>query len=356
MQTAHFVGPDPEAFVADAGAGLVLTSPQQLGTIPQQKIVFRKDIDTFRKSHVTIIGLGGSGHEPMFSGYVGSNFLSASIAGKVFASPTSSQMFEAIKLCASDKGTLLVFGNYTGDTLNAGLAITRAHAHGYKVEFMAIGDDAAVPRTKGRKVGRRGLAGHLVPLKLVCAHAEQGADFEIIRNVANDVCGNIATAGVSFDKCSLPGSIIADVPLLPEGSLEMGVGIHGEPGVQKMQPIPSPRSLVESILQLILDTSDKERSFIDIRSGDRVCMFVNSLQGVGNRDLIHFASLAVQVLKSKGINVERLLWGPLVTSLDMSGIGITIYRLPRNENLSESVLTSQEALRLWDIPVDCSWT
>ena len=140
----------------------------------------------------------------MFSGFVGPSFLSCSVSGNVFASPTASQIFEAIKLCqplnSPSKGTLVVCGNYTGDILNAGLAITRATAAGYKVRFIPIGDDVAVGRKKGGKVGRRGLSGHIVGLKIVCALADRGDDFERVGDVMDYIAANSGTIAVAFDR------------------------------------------------------------------------------------------------------------------------------------------------------------
>jgi dihydroxyacetone kinase len=140
----------------------------------------------------------------MFGGFVGHNFLSAYVSGNIFASPTAAQIFEAIQMCqpphGTGPGTLIVCGNYTGDMLNAGLAITRAQAAGYKVYFKAVGDDVAVGRTKGGKVGRRGLSGHLVGLKSACALAHRGEGLKRVAEVMEYVARNVGTVGVAFDR------------------------------------------------------------------------------------------------------------------------------------------------------------
>lgn len=139
----------------------------------------------------------------MFGGFVGPNYLSAYVSGNIFASPTSAQIFEAIRMCQPSEnsmGTLVVCGNYTGDILNAGLAITRARAAGYKVRFVPVGDDVAVGRKKGGKVGRRGLSGHLVALKCACALADKGEGLERVAEVMEYVVGNVGTIGVAFDR------------------------------------------------------------------------------------------------------------------------------------------------------------
>lgn len=178
---------------------------------PAHKILYRSDLARFRAAHVTTVAFAGAGHEPMFGGFVGANFLSAYVSGAVFASPTAAQIFEAIRLCQVKpedgeseveevKGTLVVCGNYTGDILNAGLAVTRARAAGYRVRFVAVGDDVAVGREKGGKVGRRGLSGHLVALKAVCAMATRGESLERVAEVMEFVVANVGTVGVAFDR------------------------------------------------------------------------------------------------------------------------------------------------------------
>lgn len=140
----------------------------------------------------------------MFGGFVGDGYLSAYVSGNVFASPTAAQIFEAIRMCQAPGGeglgTLIVCGNYTGDILNAGLAITRAQAAGYKVRFCPMGDDVAVGRKKGGKVGRRGLSGHLVALKSACALAHKGQSLERVAEVMEYVAANVGTIGVAFDR------------------------------------------------------------------------------------------------------------------------------------------------------------
>ncbi|KAL1622118.1 hypothetical protein SLS54_005183 [Diplodia seriata] len=152
-ETFHLINAPGDA-IHEALTGLTQHHPS-LSYAPTHKIVYRSDLADFRRDHVTTIGFSGGGHEPMFGGFVGPSFLSAYVSGNIFASPTSAQILEAIKLCQPDPeshpGTLVVCGNYTGDILNAGLAITRAQALGYKVAFVPVGDDVAVGRRKGGK-------------------------------------------------------------------------------------------------------------------------------------------------------------------------------------------------------------
>jgi dihydroxyacetone kinase len=167
------------------------------------KIVFRADVETFSRDHVTTVACSGGGHEPMFSGFVGTNFCTAFVSGTIFASPTARQMLASIKLCQrrdSPHGTMLLVANYTGDILNAGLALTRARAEGYKVELVVVGDDVAVGREKVGKVGRRGMSGHILALKAACAAAENGSDLETVVDITKTVADRVGTVGVAFDK------------------------------------------------------------------------------------------------------------------------------------------------------------
>jgi dihydroxyacetone kinase len=202
-ETFHFVN-DPADAINDALTGLTHLNTN-LSYNQEFKTIYRSDLPAFARDHVTTIGFAGGGHEPMFGGFVGRNYLSAYVSGNIFASPTAAQIFNAIKMCQpkggdKSKGTLIVCGNYTGDILNAGLAITRAQAAGYKVHFTPVGDDVAVGRKKGGKVGRRGLSGHLVALKSACALATRGESLERVTEVMEYVCANVGTIGVAFDR------------------------------------------------------------------------------------------------------------------------------------------------------------
>ncbi|KAF2171647.1 hypothetical protein M409DRAFT_63280 [Zasmidium cellare ATCC 36951] len=358
-ETFHFINAPSDA-INEACHGLTILNPT-LSYNPSYKILYRADLPSFATSHVTTIGFAGGGHEPMFGGFVGANYLSAYVSGNIFASPTAAQIFEAIKLCqpqdgsTKSKGTLVVCGNYTGDILNAGLAITRAQAAGYKVHFTPVGDDVAVGRKKGGKVGRRGLSGHLVALKSACALAERGESLERVAGVMEYVAGNVGTIGVAFDRVALPNATLTDLQTLPPATIELGMGAHGEPGLQQISPIPSPEALVSQMLDLLLDISDSDRAFIPFSksshptSDNEVVLLLNSLGSTSDEVLARFAELAKNELEKRGFVVRRLTLGPLVTSLKMSGFGITVWRLPPE---SGEALDRKQAVELWDSPVD----
>ncbi|OBT81183.1 hypothetical protein VE02_10145 [Pseudogymnoascus sp. 03VT05] len=355
-ETFHFIN-DPRDTIPEALTCLTRLNPS-LHYVPEHKIICRSDLAAFSKEHVTVIGCAGGGHEPMFTGFVGNNFLSAAVSGSVFASPSGRQMYEAIKLCQSspasrERGTLIVVGNYTGDILNAGLAITRATAAGYNVKLVAVGDDVAVGRKKGGKVGRRGLSGHLVGLKCACALAARGARLEEVAAAIEGVVERVGTIGCAFDRVALPSALITDLQTLAPHTVELGMGCHGEPGLSTLSLPLSPADLTQQMISLLTDNSDSDRSFIPFDPASRtqeVVLLLNSFGGTSNEVLGVFAELAVLELEKRGIKVVRLMLGPLVTSLKMSGLACTIWLLP-DEN-ARGRLEREEALELWDAPVD----
>ncbi|EMC93460.1 hypothetical protein BAUCODRAFT_125316 [Baudoinia panamericana UAMH 10762] len=357
-ETFHFIN-EPENAIHDALTGLTHLNPS-LSYHAEYKIIYRNDLTIFSRDHVTTIGFAGGGHEPMFGGFVGHNYLSCYVSGNIFASPTAAQILEAIRMCQPEggdksKGTLIVCGNYTGDILNAGLAITRAQAAGYKVHFTPVGDDVAVGRKKGGKVGRRGLSGHLVALKSACALAERGEELKLVAEVMEYVAANVGTIGVAFDRVALPNATITDLQTLPPATVELGMGAHGEPGLQQISPIPSPESLTSQMLDLLLDVSDRDRAFIPFsasthpKKDNEVVMLLNSLGSTSDEVLARFAELAKAELEQRGFTVSRLTLGPLVTSLKMSGFGITVWRLPPETG---ETMERKTALELWDEPVN----
>ncbi|THX57357.1 Dak kinase [Aureobasidium pullulans] len=364
-ETFHFIN-KPEDAVNEALSGLTHIHPN-ISYNPPYKILYRSDLGTFRNNHVTTIGFSGGGHEPMFGGFVGSKYLSAYVSGNIFASPTAAQIYEAIRMCqptdgSESKGTLVVCGNYTGDILNAGLAITRAQASGYKVRFVPVGDDVAVGRKKGGKVGRRGLSGHLIALKSACALAAKGESLDRVTEVMEYIAANVGTVGVAFDRVALPNATLTDLQSLPPATIELGMGAHGEPGLRQLNPVPTPEALTSQMLDLLLDISDSDRAFIPFSASsfkdntfpsgakdNEVVILLNSLGSTSDEVLARFAELAIKDLEQRGFVVKRLTLGPLVTSLKMSGFGITVWRLPPVDG---EALTREEALQLWDEKVD----
>ncbi|CAG8587280.1 5056_t:CDS:10 [Dentiscutata erythropus] len=218
----------------------------------------------------------GAGHEPAHAAYVGSQMLSAAVSGNVFASPSVTAILAGIRRVQSPHGTLLIVKNYTGDCLNFGLAAERAKSEGIKVDMIIVGDDVSIGRNSA--VGRRGLAGTVLVHKAAGAVAAAGGTLEETKSVASLVAENIGTIGVAFDHCKIPGS--SHSPTLPKGIIELGMGIHGEPGFQKI-PLPPSRDLVHKMLDTIINTDDPERSYLDIHpEKNSIVLLVNNLGGL----------------------------------------------------------------------------
>ncbi|KAK5002359.1 hypothetical protein LTR28_011518 [Elasticomyces elasticus] len=236
---------------------------------------------------------------------------------------------------------------------------------GYRVKFVPVGDDVAVGRKKGGKVGRRGLSGHLIALKIACALAQRGESLERVGEVMEYVAANVGTVGVAFDRVALPNATLTDLQMLPPATIELGMGAHGEPGLRQISPVPSPSALVSQMLDLITDTSDPARAFVPFSSAtsssryppsgtgpapdNEVVLLLNSLGSTSDEVLARFAELAVAELERRGLVVRRLTLGPLVTSLKMSGFGVTVWRLPPENG---ECIDRSEAVDLWDSRVD----
>lgn len=231
------------------------------------------------------------------------------------------------------------------------------YAPGYKVRFLPIGDDVAVGRAKGGKVGRRGLSGHVVGLKIACALADQGASLQRCGDVMEYIASNSGTIAVAFDRVALPNSIVTEIQTLPANTIELGLGCHGEPGLRQISPIPSPEDLTKEMISLLTSTTDPDRSFIPFSPSnpsspirDQAILLVNSSGSTSDEVLARFAELAIEELARQDIEVVRMTLGPMVTSLKQSGFGFTVWRLPGTEE--KGVLGREEALGCWDRRVE----
>ncbi|RIA89087.1 Dak1 domain-containing protein [Glomus cerebriforme] len=322
----HFVN-DPNKIVIESLRGLCLSYPS-LRFIEKEKIVYRADVDDIRKKQVTLISGGGAGHEPAHAAFVGPNLLSAAVSGNIFASPSTSQILAAIRRVQSPHGTLLIVKNYTGDCLNFGLAAERAKAEGIKVEIVIVGDDVGVGRKQGGLVGRRGLAGTIFVHKVAGAMAAKKASLEEVKNAALLIAENIGTIGVAFDRCTIPGT--TQGTSLSDDVIELGMGIHGEPGFQKIS-LPSSNELVKKMLDTIIDTQDADRSFLNINpEKDKIALLINNLGGVSALELGVVLHDAFNYLVKKNFYVKRVYVGHYMASLNMPGVSLSILKLPKN--------------------------
>jgi len=306
----------PENAVEEMLQGMTILSPG-LDRLPGHRVMFRADAEHIRDKRVAIISGGGSGHEPAHAGYIGEGMLSAGVAGEVFTSPDTDSIFAAVKAVAGKPGALLVVKNYTGDRLNFGLAAEMARSEGISVEMIIVDDDVAL-NGSGSATGARGLAGTVFVHKLVGAAAAEGKTLTDLASLGKAVVRSLATMGVSFSAGISP-SVGKPSFELREDEMELGLGIHGEPGVirTKLQPADQ---LTETLLTRIL----KDRNF---GAQKRIAVLINNLGATTEMELAIVARHATQFLDRSGFTVERLYAGTFLSSLDMAGISISVLGL-----------------------------
>src|SRR5271163_4698907 len=294
--------------------GLAVLHPG-LRRLSGHKVMIRADVEQTRDQRVAVLSGGGSGHEPAHAGYIGAGMLSAAVAGEVFTSPSSDSVFAAIQAVAGKPGSLLVVKNYTGDRLNFGLAAEMARAEGIPVEMLIVDDDVALSGT-GQATGARGLAGTVFVHKLLGAAAAEGKSLRELADIGKAAVESLGTMGVSFSAGTSP-AVGKPSFELNEHEMELGLGIHGEPGVARM-PLQPADALTETLLTSIL----QHKKF-----PARVAMMINNLGATTAMELAIVARHAVSFLASRGLTVERLYAGTFLSSLDMAGISISVLGL-----------------------------
>lgn len=295
-----------ENLVTDAIDGLLATSGGALSRLdgyPHIKVVYRSDWD---KSKVALISGGGSGHEPAHAGFVGAGMLTAAVCGEVFASPSVDAVLAGILAVTGKAGCLLIVKNYTGDRLNYGLAAERARALGLNVEMVVVDDDIALPDLPQA----RGLAGTLFVHKIAGATAESGASLERVAEVARTVNDKTASIGMSLDTCTVPGSVKED--RIAKGHAELGLGIHGEAGVEQVK-FENAKSAVHRVL---------EKLAAYISQGPVVAL----LNNLGSTTPLEMSVLANELMNSPLASNVQFIIGPslLMTSLDMHGFSVSV--------------------------------
>ena len=303
----------PEDVVEEMLEGLLLLNPGS-DRLAGHKVIVRAEGGQLRERQVAIISGGGSGHEPAHAGYVGAGMLSAAVAGEVFTSPSSDAVFAAIKTTTGKPGALLVVKNYTGDRLNFGLAAEMARAEGIPVEMLLVDDDVAL-RGSEHRTGARGLAGTIFIHKLVGAAAAEGKSLAEVATIGRAAVQSLATMGVSFSAGTSPAVGKPSFELAVD-EMELGLGIHGEPGVQRTKIQPADQ-LTETLLTQILHHGN-----FDLEK--RVAVMINNLGATTPMELAIVARHTVPFLESKGLTVERIYAGSFLTSLDMTGLSISV--------------------------------
>jgi len=278
---------------------------------------------------VALISGGGSGHEPLHIGFVGHGMLDAACPGAVFTSPTPDQMLAAAEAVDAGSGVLFIVKNYEGDVMNFQMAAELAASPARDIQTILIDDDVAVEKST-YSTGRRGVAGTLVVEKIVGAAAEEGHGIDELRQLGERVVRQTRSMGVALTSCTVP-AVGAPTFSLGDDEMEMGVGIHGEPGRRRMK-LARADAIADEMLGAILGD-------LDARAGTEVLLLVNGLGGTPAMELYVMLDAARRILTDRRIEVARTLTGPWVTSLDMAGCSITV-----------SVI-DQRLRALWDAPV-----
>lgn len=303
----------PGDIIEEMLKGLVLCDPQ-LKCFPGQRVVTK----AVKEDKVGLVSGGGSGHEPAHAGYVGKGMLDAAVAGNVFASPSPTQMLKGIQEANSGKGVLMILKNYTGDLMNFSMAKELAEMEDIVVDSVVVKDDVAVPDST-YSAGKRGIAGTVFVHKIAGAKAAQGATLEEVKQAAEKAIEHVRTMGMSMSACTLPG---LDKPgfTLGDDEIEFGMGIHGEPGIEK-----SSMKTSKEIAEILLDRIFADYDFI----GTEVAMLVNGLGGTPLMELYVLANDAKELLNKKGVSLARVYVGNYMTSLEMSGCSISLLKLDK---------------------------
>ena len=293
--------------------GMVKAYPQYLKKLDCGNVVVRA---AKKEGKVALVSGGGSGHEPAHGGYVGEGMLDAAVAGAVFTSPTPDQIYEAIKEVATEAGVLLVVKNYTGDVMNFEMGEEMAQMEGIQVDHVITNDDVAV-KDSLYTVGRRGVAGTVFVHKIAGALAEQGAALPEVKAAALKVIDNVRTMGAAIAPCTVPA---AGNPgfTLSENEMEVGIGIHGEPGTHRDE-IRTADDTADLLLDQILADIDY--------TGSEVAVMINGAGATPLMELYIINNHVADVLKEKGIRVYRTYVGEYMTSIEMQGFSISLLKL-----------------------------
>ena len=347
---------NPEDFVRESLLGMAAAHPDLLNVHFDPTFVYRTDAPIQGK--VAIVSGGGSGHEPLHAGFVGMGMLDAACPGEVFTSPTPDQMLEAAKKVDGGAGVLFVVKNYSGDIMNFEMATELARSEGIRVVNILIDDDVAVKDSLYTQ-GRRGVGTTILAEKICGAATEQGYNLQQVAQLCQRVNLNGRSMGMALTSCTVPAKGTPTFEL-GDQEIEMGIGIHGEPGRERMS-LKSVDEIAEMLALSIIEDSPYSRvvrewdedtgewSDVELRNapfqkGDRVLAFVNSMGGTPLSELYLVYRKLTEICQQQGLQIVRNLIGPYITSLDMQGCSITLLKL------------DDEMIQLWDAPVKTpSW-
>ena len=304
-----------EDLVIEMCDGMVKAHPTQLVFNKKFKVLSRAQAN---KQKVSLISGGGSGHEPAHGGFVGTGMLDAAVCGDVFASPSTIQVYNAILQTQTEKGTLLIVKNYSGDCMNFDAAAEMAEEDdGIKVARVYVNDDVAV-KDSTYTVGRRGVAGTIFVHKIAGAAAEQGQSLEEVKAVAEKVIANVRSLGFALTSCTVPAKG-SPTFVLAEDEIEFGVGIHGEPGIAR-EKLSSASALAERMVNQIVGD-------VPFVAGDEVAVMVNGLGSTPLQELYLLNNAVAACVEAKGLKIHRTFVGNYMTAIDMAGASITVLRL-----------------------------
>lgn len=307
---------NPDNFVDEVMEGILYAYGDRLKLLDGDNRIILNNMPV-RPNKVGIVTGGGSGHLPVFLGYVGKGLLDGCAVGNVFASPSSQRMFEMIKACERGSGVLCLYGNYGGDNMNFDMACEMAELEGIKTATVRVCDDvASAPKENADK--RRGVAGMVYAFKVAGAAAEAGASLEEVTEIAEKALDNIRTMGVATTPCIVP-QVGKPTFTIAEDEIEIGMGIHGEPGIEVCKMMTADE-IADTIMNKILDD-------ITLADGDEVSVMVNGLGATPMEELLIVYRAVAKILGDKGVHIFMPHIGEFATSMEMAGLSVTIFRL-----------------------------
>lgn len=304
----------PETFVVEMCKGIAKAHPE-IQFVEKYKVLKKKEIN---KNKVTLISGGGSGHEPAHGGFIGKGMLDAAVCGDIFASPSTIQVYNAILQTESNKGTLLIVKNYSGDCMNFdGAAEMASEDDDINVTSVYVNDDIAV-KDSLYTVGRRGVAGTVFVHKIAGAAAEQGKDLDEVKGVANKVIANVRSLGFALTSCTVPAKGTPTFEL-GEDEMEFGVGIHGEPGIAR-EKIASADELAGRIVEAIGED-------LKLAADNEIALLINGFGGTPLQELYLFNNSVTAEIEKRGIKIYKTIVGNFMTSIDMAGASVSVLKL-----------------------------
>ena len=319
---------NPSDFVEESIQGLVISHPNIYSFATDNQRVIKRTVKA--KNKVGIVSGGGSGHLPVFTGYVGKGMLDACAVGSVFASPSVDQIASAIRNGDNGNGVLCVLGNYGGDVMNFEMACEIVKDEGIETKTIIVSDDIASASNE-EKLKRRGIAGLILAFKIAGATAENGASLEEVFNITSNANSNLRTIGVAVSSCILP-EVGKPTFILDSDEIEIGMGIHGEPGI-KREKLKKADILVDDLCEIIFKD-------FELLSKDKVSIMINSLGATPLEELYIVSKRVNEIFSKLEIDIVKSYVGRYATSLEMAGMSITVLKL--NDDLSKALLDHSE--------------